>query len=48
MHLLDVLKEIDITNKYLQKIMDKNEESNPLDSFYDMLKINIKYVEPAS
>ena len=46
MHLLDILKEIDITNKYLNNAMTINKENtqsvNPLDYFFKILKINLK------
>ena len=41
MHLLDVLKEMDITNRYLNLIEKDKIDRNPLDFFFDTLKIEI-------
>ena len=39
--LLDLLKDIDIANKFIAIAMKGNSGINPLDSFYKMLKINL-------
>lgn len=43
LYLLDILKELDITSKFISKLSEANDQYNPLDYFYDMLKIDIKY-----
>lgn len=41
--LLEILKEFDIANKYMNvAIGDLNNELNPLDIFYNLLKCDIK------
>ncbi|KAL4429670.1 hypothetical protein ABPG74_017079 [Tetrahymena malaccensis] len=50
LHLLDVLKEIDITNRYINQAFQAQgaETINPLDTFYSMLKCNINKLEEQS
>ena len=48
LHLLDILKEMDITSRFLEKI-EKNSskgEKNPLDFFFESLKIKMEVMNP--
>ncbi len=44
---MDVLKDIDLTNKFINMAMTENLENNvnPLDHFYKMLKVKIERLE---
>lgn len=41
LHLLDILKELDITNRYLNAVIQSPDNVNPLDAFYTMLHAKI-------
>lgn len=45
--ILEILTELDVASKYINMTLDNsdNQDANPLDEFYKMIKINLDYID---